>query len=381
MDDQDLVGIDEIAEQAGVTTHAVRQWISRTHRGAVSRPPFPDAELWVSGTRIWRWNTVRDWLETTDRLPGPTWRSIPLRPQHPGEWLAGVGLTQYGMGRWSGPVEQQIPTWWYRFAGTLPTVDELVEVMDDIAHRRVTPSDPDRPDKWSAWFNHRGTGNPRRTASKLRGALDKLGSGPIEISDRRTWSRTTAGNGWEIDDTWLAPPGAYDAAAGASDPGRPTVIAALALLGAHIAADWPGHWPRRRIALGHLWGSEGPDVHRLDGWYIVWRRRKRHGVPTAGPLGYSQDIRRLSPPSWKQQVISHIDPEPHDLIALSEITKLHRLSGAERQTVIEAARAGNETVIRDIRIPPPLLVLDGSDQKLVWSRYAIPHADNADPQS
>lgn len=51
----DLVGRREIAALAGTTPSLVDTWRSR-------HPDFPAPEWHVSGTPIWRWETIAAWL-------------------------------------------------------------------------------------------------------------------------------------------------------------------------------------------------------------------------------------------------------------------------------------------------------------------------------
>lgn len=59
----DLVGRREIAERAGTTPALVDAWRRR-------HADFPAPEWTVSGTPIWRWETVAAWLAK----PRPTGR-------------------------------------------------------------------------------------------------------------------------------------------------------------------------------------------------------------------------------------------------------------------------------------------------------------------
>lgn len=56
----DLVGIVEIARRSGVTKDAIHKWRDRY-------PDFPAPEAVLTATPVWRWESVRRWLDATGR--------------------------------------------------------------------------------------------------------------------------------------------------------------------------------------------------------------------------------------------------------------------------------------------------------------------------
>ena len=67
---QNLVGIPEIASRLGVSRRTVSTWRYR-HKNPPGPPraPFPDELMLVSGRPVWDWAKVEQWAKTTGRLP------------------------------------------------------------------------------------------------------------------------------------------------------------------------------------------------------------------------------------------------------------------------------------------------------------------------
>lgn len=234
-----------------------------------------------------------------------------LDPGSPGEWLAAVGLSGWGRGRWerSEALRRYTP-WGYVHEGDMPTGQQVADRILDALDCDV-PMD-------SRWHHQVGNATMRRTAHDLAVAVSGLGDLADEFDPLRC-ARTPAGKGWMVDATWLPPPAAYCGPQGTKkpDPGRPTAAAALAVLGSLTAATWPGHWPRPSIAVGHLWAGNPAD-HESPGTIVAWRRLD-YGAPAAGPLGAAK-LYQLAPPSWPNLVLQtfEVPLQPVGLIDIAE---------------------------------------------------------------
>lgn len=57
----DLVGVQEIAQMAGVTSQAVTNWEARY-------ADFPQPLVRLASGPVWEWKRVVKWLEATGRL-------------------------------------------------------------------------------------------------------------------------------------------------------------------------------------------------------------------------------------------------------------------------------------------------------------------------
>jgi hypothetical protein len=254
----------------------------------------------------------------------------------PGEWLAGVGLSRFSAGRWVQTETLYRFSPWTFEAERVPSVDRVVEALACLG-----------PPPKTRWLNHRGQGSTSKTIAMLITALDHVTDlAEIGSSDQ---DRTKTANSWEIDDAWQAAPAAY----GSGDPGRPTAIAALAMLGAYQVSEWPGHWPSPSRAVGHLWEQGSPAEHRLEGWIMTWRRMPRPGVPSAGPLG-GREWLELQPPTWQQHVRRHLRIQPDELMSLDDVLAHHGLDKPAGAALKIAAREGRTWHHEGMVVPPPL---------------------------
>lgn len=286
---------------------------------------------------------------------------IDLDPGSSGEWLAGVGLAcAFTQGRWVGPQEGilcRFAPWRFEVDG-LPAVEDIRSALDRM---RANAADLPR----TPWLNHRGNGTTARTCKQLIDALDEIPIVGAPEPHKLQEHTTQAGAGWEIDVAWQAPPSAYDQ----PTPHKPTVIAALAIIGAWHATRWKGHWPHKSLAVGHLWGDEGPEVHALDSWVVSWRRMNvgnaRGTGPTAGPLGKAAWW-YLGKPSWQQRVRRHLAIAADDLADIGDVAKRFNLDKAQVAKLRAAAKAGKpfDMLHGQGRVPPPLRKIG---QAPVWA--------------
>lgn len=64
-DNSELVGLQEIAERAGVTKQAVWGWSDSKSAG------FPEPLARLAAGPVWRWADVEAWLEARKKLSRP----------------------------------------------------------------------------------------------------------------------------------------------------------------------------------------------------------------------------------------------------------------------------------------------------------------------
>lgn len=281
-----------------------------------------------------------------------------LDPRSPGDWLASVGVCHLdlGTGHWVPPRQDAIfpepgSLWSFAWEGdSWPVVADVTDALGGTSAERQ----PTR------WLNHKGQGTPERTKDMLFGEIAKRfhGPEPVAFTDR---ARTDKAAGWEIDLHWSPQDD--------RDPGRPLLIAALALIGAHVAALWDGHWPTASLALGHLWESGHPETHSLDCWAMTWRRIQSPGVPTAGPLGAPKLV-HIAPPTWRQHVARHLEVTADDVLGYAAVAALYRLDEATAKRFKTAAQAGRSfRVDAEHTIPPPAAKVGSPG--LVWDRARV----------
>lgn len=71
VDIDDLVGRGEIAKRSGARLQTVDTWRRRY-------PDFPAPMAAISGTPIWSWAVVREWIDKTPRLVGRPARRLAM---------------------------------------------------------------------------------------------------------------------------------------------------------------------------------------------------------------------------------------------------------------------------------------------------------------
>jgi len=337
-----------------------------------------------------------------------------LDPRFPGEWLAAVGLSLFGPGRWhrdpkaaqavtrtprrasgsavpvplapsSVPEAIRIaaeaaagettdnPLYWghgwdYHHQGELPTAADIQDRLNDI---RIDPG-PLTTDE-SRWLLFMGQGQNNRAAlpGKLIDALERINVEDLRL-DRADRPKTTTGSSWMIDESWrymhLEP--THDS----KPPLMPVIETALALLGVYS-----GHlvrvatWVRHSIAVGWLWPETILDTPPANAWIAGWRRQPRKFEPHAGALGVGTCV-KMNTPTFQRWVPIQLEvtpllgdtaatylarePEVGDPVGIPEIAEHYNVDPKEVAATVKATNGS---------FPPARWITNG---KPAWSLAA-----------
>lgn len=232
-----------------------------------------------------------------------------LDPRFPGEWLAAVGLSCFGSGRWR-RYEDGLSGWFYEHDSDLPETWRLQAILDDLG---PAPEDP----VWLC-FSGQGLNNRASAGRRLSGALEGVDINDLRL---RRWDRphTDVASSWMIDETWRRQPGmglSHD-----HPTPVPVIEASLALIATYSEIlPTVSTWVSRRVAVGWLWDTsikstldENWEILRpkppLDATVMTWRRQPRKGEPHTGALGAGTEL-KLTLPTWDRWVPIELQGPP-----------------------------------------------------------------------